>query len=289
MMMNQPQSHYGSSVPQQQQKGCLGRNWKWMLPVGCLGLILTIVAFVGVIFFVAMSAMKSSEVYQYALNKAKSDPTVVEELGEPIKDGWFVQGSFNTSGGNGNARFQIPITGPKKSGTIYVVASKDPVANGIDDWVYTMLEVDVEGRPERIELVEKGLTPQATDDDVDGDSGETDEIEPPPPPQPFESGATPPTSGGKTISGGALDGKATSKPVPPYPPIAKAARASGTVIVQVVVDESGNVVSARAVSGHPLLQNAAAYAARQAKFSPMKLGGVAVKVSGTLTYNFVLE
>ncbi|MBC7932804.1 MAG: hypothetical protein H7Z38_19765, partial [Rubrivivax sp.] len=86
-MMNQPQPHYGSSVPQQQQKGCLGRNWKWMLPVGCLGLILTIVAFVVGILFIVMSAMKSSDAYQFALESAKTNPTVVEELGEPIKDG----------------------------------------------------------------------------------------------------------------------------------------------------------------------------------------------------------
>jgi TonB family protein len=281
-MMNQPQPQYGSSVPQQQQKGCLGRNWKWMLPVGCLGLILIVVAFVGGIFFVVMSAMKSSEVYQYALNKAKSDPTVVEELGKPIQDGWFVQGSINTSGSYGNARFQIPIKGPKKSGTIYVVASKDASANGINSWVYDMLEVDVEGRSERIELTEKRL-PQTLED---GDSGETDTDEPP---LLGANSATPPTSGAKTISVGALDDKAISKPEPTYPAIGKAVKATGKVVVRVVVDESGNVISASAVSGHPLLQNAAVQAARQAKFTPMKLGGIAVKVTGTLTYNFVLE
>jgi protein TonB len=66
-------------------------------------------------------------------------------------------------------------------------------------------------------------------------------------------------------------------------------KATGRVVVKVVVDESGNVISASAVSGHPLLQNAAAQAARQAKFTPVKLSGVPVKVAGTLTYNFVLE
>jgi len=43
------------------------------------------------------------------------------------------------------------------------------------------------------------------------------------------------------------------------------------------------------VSGHPLLQQAAVAAARQAKFTPTKLNGSPVKVSGILTYNFVLE
>ncbi len=91
------------------------------------------------------------------------------------------------------------------------------------------------------------------------------------------------------ISGGVLNRKAVSKPAPLYPETAKAARASGTVTVQVVVDESGNVISASAVGGHPLLQQAAVDAARLATFSPTLLSGTPVKVSGVVTYNFVLQ
>ena len=91
------------------------------------------------------------------------------------------------------------------------------------------------------------------------------------------------------VSGGILNGKAISKPEAVYPPIAKAARAQGAVAVQIVVDENGDVVSAQAVSGHPLLQAAAVEAARQAKFTPTRLSGEPVKVSGVLTYTFVLE
>jgi len=93
----------------------------------------------------------------------------------------------------------------------------------------------------------------------------------------------------KTISGGVLNGKAISKPQPAYPPMAKAVKASGTVTVQVLVDERGNVISASAVSGHPLLKQSAVAAARQAKFSPTLLSGQPVKVSGVITYNFVLQ
>lgn len=89
------------------------------------------------------------------------------------------------------------------------------------------------------------------------------------------------------ISGGVLNGKANSLPTPDYPAIAKAAHASGNVTVSVTIDEDGNVVSARAVSGHPLLQAAAVTAARQAKFPPTKLSGQPVKVSGVLVYTFV--
>jgi protein TonB len=58
-------------------------------------------------------------------------------------------------------------------------------------------------------------------------------------------------------------------------------------VVQVLIDEEGNVVSARAVSGHPLLQAASVTAARQAKFEPMTLAGEPVKVTGVIQYNFV--
>ena len=105
-----------------------------------------------------------------------------------------------------------------------------------------------------------------------------------PPPKAAATPAPP-----KTISGGVLNGKAISKPQPAYPPIAKAAKASGTVTVQVLVDERGNVISASAVSGHPLLKPSAVAAARQAKFSPTLLSGTPVKVSGVIIYNFVLQ
>jgi protein TonB len=110
-----------------------------------------------------------------------------------------------------------------------------------------------------------------------------DEAPPPPPPAP-----TPPPKR-TVVSGGVLNGKAISKPPPAYPPIAKAARAQGTVTVQILVDESGRVVSASAVNGHPLLQQAAVAAARNARFSPTLLSGQPVKVSGVITYNFVLQ
>jgi len=91
------------------------------------------------------------------------------------------------------------------------------------------------------------------------------------------------------IQGGVLNGKALELPKPAYPPIARAAHASGTVVVQVLIDEEGNVVSARAVSGHPLLQAASVAAARQAKFEPMTLSGEPVKVTGVIQYNFVAQ
>jgi TonB family protein len=104
-----------------------------------------------------------------------------------------------------------------------------------------------------------------------------------------EQGTTGYATKRRAIQGGVLNGKALSLPQPQYPAIARAAKASGTVNVEVVVDEQGSVVAAYAVSGHPLLQAAAVSAARQARFSPTSVNGEPTGVSGILTYNFVLQ
>jgi TonB family protein len=93
----------------------------------------------------------------------------------------------------------------------------------------------------------------------------------------------------KTISGGVLNGRAIALPQPAYPAAAKAVKASGQVNVQITINEDGSVMAANAVSGHPLLQAAAVEAARNARFEPTMLSGAPVKVSGILTYNFVID
>ena len=88
------------------------------------------------------------------------------------------------------------------------------------------------------------------------------------------------------VSEGVLTSKAIFLPRPPYPVMAKQIRLQGTVIVQVLIDESGKVVSAKAISGHPLLVADSQRAAMQSRFSPTTLSGQAVKVSGVISYNF---
>lgn len=89
------------------------------------------------------------------------------------------------------------------------------------------------------------------------------------------------------VSGGVVNGKAVNLVKPPYPPAAKAVRAAGAVNVEVVIDEQGNVVSANAISGHPLLRPSAESAARSSKFSPTILSGKPVKIRGVIIYTFL--
>ncbi len=91
----------------------------------------------------------------------------------------------------------------------------------------------------------------------------------------------------KLVTGGVINGKAVKLEKPAYPAAARAERASGTVRVQVLISEEGEVMSAQALDGHPLLMFASRYAACRSKFSPTTLDGDPVKVSGVIIYNFV--
>jgi len=127
----------------------------------------------------------------------------------------------------------------------------------------------------------------------DGSSGSGDQtaaVDPPVttiPPPPIKK-IDPPveTRRDVRISLGVVNGKATDLPVPVYPPPAKAVGAEGVVSVQIMIDESGNVTSAKAVSGHTLLRQSAERAARNAKFKPTLLSNEPVKAMGVIAYNF---
>ncbi len=105
--------------------------------------------------------------------------------------------------------------------------------------------------------------------------------EPPPPPETRQPSP-------RMISKGVINSLAIFLPKPPYPRRAKQLHIQGAVSVQVLVDETGKVVSAKALAGHAFLIDEAQKAALEARFSPTLLGGQPVKVSGLITYNFVL-
>ena len=90
----------------------------------------------------------------------------------------------------------------------------------------------------------------------------------------------------RIIDGAVLNGKAVNLAKPSYPPAARAVNAGGMVNVQVIIDEKGDVTSASAVSGHPLLKTVSEEAAKSSKFSPTILSGIPIKVKGILVYNF---
>jgi len=215
---------------------------------------------------------KNSEPYTLAVQDLKSSPVAAEHFGE-IKDTGFPLGNFNESGGTGHAEFSMSVDGEKGAGNYMVTMSKTDGVWAVTNSVIKTPDgklVNLSNKP--IVIGNRG----ASDDDAGAATNNA-------------RGRANTAAGVAPISGGVLNGKAVSKPAPAYPAIAKAVRASGTVTVQVTVDEQGRVTSAQAVSGHPLLRAAAEAAARQARLTPTLLSGKPVKVTGVLTYDFKPE
>jgi hypothetical protein len=129
------------------------RNWKWFVPVGCFSMLILFVAFVGSIALIVFSAMKSTDVYKEALERAKANSAVIEALGTPIKEGYLVSGNTNMNGASGEANLSIPIFGPNGKGTIYVAANKS-----LGRWNYTGLIVEIAKTHQQIDLLQSGVS-----------------------------------------------------------------------------------------------------------------------------------
>ncbi len=124
------------------------RNWKWLVPTGCLTVLVFFAALVSLIVVVVFGAMKSTDVYREAVARAKVAPAAIEALGSPIKEGMFLSGGTNVNGASGEANLAIPISGPKGSATLYVAATKS-----VGVWNYSSLVLEMRGTKKRIDLL----------------------------------------------------------------------------------------------------------------------------------------
>lgn len=124
------------------------QNWKWFIPVSCVGVIATLAVFVALILAVVFGVIKSSQVYNQAIDKATNHPDVTATMGTPIKPQWFVTGNFEVNGPSGRADITIPLTGPNADARIYANAIK---AQG--QWTFTSLVVHIEHNQQYINLL----------------------------------------------------------------------------------------------------------------------------------------
>ena len=118
------------------------------MPIGCLGALVLLAAFVGSTALIVFGAMKSTDVYKSALDRAEEHSSVIEALGSPVKAGFLVSGNTNINGASGEANLSIPISGPKGKGKIYVAATKS-----LGEWNYSGLVVEIEKSHQRIDLL----------------------------------------------------------------------------------------------------------------------------------------
>ena len=117
------------------------RNWKWVVPVGCLGPMICCLSFVGFTYFGVSQVIQGSSVFTTALARATSNREVQDALGAPLKPSLGISGSIKENNGSGSADFSAPIEGPKGKGTLRVVAT----GRG-GKWDYSVMEVEAGGK-----------------------------------------------------------------------------------------------------------------------------------------------
>ncbi len=128
-------------------RGWLARNWKLVLGLAA-GVTALVIAAIGSLVFLVMSLFKNSDVEKQALARARSSPEVIQRLGGPIQAGWWRSGSINTSGDFGEAKLTIPISGPKGTGKLYLMAEKRA-----GTWSFSFLQIVVDATGEKIDLL----------------------------------------------------------------------------------------------------------------------------------------
>jgi hypothetical protein len=136
------------------RKSWLDRHPLWKIPLGFL--ILLVLMIVGAApNIVQWVSIRRSDVYKQVVARAEIHPVLREQLGEPIRPGLLVFGDYRVRGGSGVAKLSIPVSGPKASARIRVVATR-----GLGLWWYKTLTAEVDGHATPVELLADGVSRQ---------------------------------------------------------------------------------------------------------------------------------
>lgn len=127
------------------------RNWRWILPAAIAGVVLLAAGLALLVLTIIMQPVKSSEVYDDALQRATRDPRVLEQLGEPLDVGWFATGRIERTGPRGGlADMTIPLEGPRAKANLYVIGREHE-----GRWTITKLVLEPIDSGERIDLLRR--------------------------------------------------------------------------------------------------------------------------------------
>ncbi len=107
-----------------------------------LGVVLCIALFGVVLVLVLRHTFTNAAPYQMALELLRSDPQVMEVLGEPVRESWWVTGSMRSSGSVSSASLRFTISGPRGAAQVDLRAS-----NLSGQWVIHLLRVFPDGGP----------------------------------------------------------------------------------------------------------------------------------------------
>jgi hypothetical protein len=134
-------------LPPMPRPNWFGRNWKWVVPLGCLFAR----AFRGWVRPPGVLVCnRHNETIGCLQNRARpraSEPGGDRSDGSPISQTGIVSGNSNVTGPTGQASLSIPLSGPKGKATLYVEAMKSA-----DIWVFQTMVVKIEKTGERIDL-----------------------------------------------------------------------------------------------------------------------------------------
>jgi hypothetical protein len=134
-------------------RGWWGRNWKWVVPVGCLTPVVLCSGLATLLVMQVHKTITTSEPYQFALTLAQTNEHVQQALGTPIEARFFVKSNISSRTGMLNsdidgADLSISIYGPKGSAVLHVVGKKTGA-----EWTYSVLEVVIPGQQKNVDLL----------------------------------------------------------------------------------------------------------------------------------------
>lgn len=135
-----------SPVPE--PKSWWGRNWKWFVPLGCVGVLAVVLASLGLLVGIIFGAIRQSDIAQLAIQRAQQSEELEERLGAPIEPRWWLSGNIEMDGAGGTASLAIPLKGSRARGTLYVEGTKST-----GRWSFDQLVFETEGG-ERLDLLE---------------------------------------------------------------------------------------------------------------------------------------
>ncbi|MGV0922602.1 cytochrome c oxidase assembly factor Coa1 family protein [Empedobacter tilapiae] len=130
------------------KKSWFKRNWKWVVPVGCLSFVILFTGLlIGGLFWGFSKITSDNDVTKHAINIINQNPEVQQKLGTNIiKDGMF-RGNISITNDTGEANVSVPIRGTKGSGTAIIVGEKE-----FDKWNYEKIIVQIDETGELIQI-----------------------------------------------------------------------------------------------------------------------------------------
>jgi hypothetical protein len=125
-----------SSSQLQPPQSWLHRHWKGLVATGVTLAVVTVMAVVVGVVALVMWTLRQSDVLRMAMEQARKNPAVVQQLGTPINPGWLISGSMHIENDSGTANFTVPIHGPRQEAKLYLDARKR-----MGEWTFNSLTV----------------------------------------------------------------------------------------------------------------------------------------------------